>query len=341
MKVNIAMPVFRRPEYTKQVFEAVEAYLPKEWSIYVSVDRDKKGNINQEVVDVFKDSRARVSIAETSGCCNGNVFRALSMAFENKPDAVVCIEDDILISPDAGHYLQWALFTFQNDEMVRSVNLWEPANKPFWPALRTAALDCCMLEANHFSCWGWATWAREWDGIKANWTKGSDSHDTSWDVVLEKYWGNRYEVAPYISRATNIGEELGTHRGKAEPSALASIDGPCKYTLNESLTVHPRKKVFVILGAFGDIYMVAKEVPEGSIIACSPEYASIVYELFPELEVYEIEGVDRNKLDDAKAICAYKYPLHDIILVQQDGQGSDVVKPYRNYQAFQVAHAKL
>lgn len=335
------MPVFRRPEYTKQVFEAVEAYLPKEWPIYVSVDRDKKGNVNQEVVDVFKESRARVSIAEASGGCNGNVFRALSLAWENNPDAVVCIEDDILISPDSGHYLQWALSTFQNDERVRSVNLWEPANKPFLPPIKMAALDCCILEANNFSCWGWATWAREWEGIKANWTKGSDSHETSWDVVLEKYFKNRYEVAPYISRATNIGEELGTHRGEAIPSVLATIGGPANYQLDESLTVHPQRKVFVILGAFGDIYMVAKEVPEGSIIACSPEYASIVYELFPELEVYEIEGMDRNSLGTAAAICKYKYPEYDVIIAQQDGRGSDVVKPYRNYQKYQVANAKL
>lgn len=101
------------------------------------------------------------------------------------------------------------------------------------------------------------------------------------------------------------------------------------------------KKVFVILGAFGDIYMVAKEVPEGSIIACSPEYASIVYELFPELEVYEIEGMDRNSLGTAAEICKYKYPEYDVIIAQQDGRGSDVVKPYRNYQKYQVANAKL
>ncbi len=101
------------------------------------------------------------------------------------------------------------------------------------------------------------------------------------------------------------------------------------------------KKVFVILGAFGDIYMVAKEVPEDSIIACSPEYASILYELFPDIEVYEIEGVDRNKLKDAVAICAYKYPTRDIILAQQDGEGTDVVKPYRSYQKYQISRAKL
>ena len=337
MKVNIAMPVFRRPEYTKQVLEAVEAYLPKEWSIYVSVDRDKNGNANQNVVDVFKDSRAVVNISPLPNGCNNNVFNALSLAWANNPDAVVCIEDDILVQPLSGQYLKWALSTFQNDKKVRSINLWEPANPPIGNPDKNAV----MLEANNFSCWGWATWAREWEGIKVNWTTGSDHASTSWDVVLEKYWKNRYEVAPIYSLVTNIGEELGTHRGAAQPSRLANWSEPKYFWLDESLTVHPQKKVFVILGAFGDIYMVAKEVPEDSIIACSPEYASILYELFPDIEVYEIEGVDRNKLKDAMAICAYKYPTRDIILAQQDGEGTDVVKPYRSYEKYQISRAKL
>jgi len=331
------MPVFRRPDYTKKVLAAIEAYLPKEWQIYVSVDKAADGTYNQEVIDVFKDSKAILSVADQSGGCNGNVFRALSMAFENKPDAVVCIEDDIEIQPLAGQYLMWALSTFQNDERVRSINLWEPANPPAGNPDKGAT----MLEAGNFSCWGFATFLREWEGIKANWTTGPDSHETSWDVVLEKYWKSRYEVAPLYALATNIGEYLGTHRGAAQPSRLADWSDPQDFWLDESLTVHPRKKVFVILGAFGDIYMIAKEVPKDSVIACSPEYASIVYELFPHLEVYEIEGVDRNSLDTAVAICHYKYPTHDIILAQQDGSGSDVVKPYRNYQSYQTSRAKL
>lgn len=337
MKIAITMPVFRRPKYSIQTFDAVLKYLPEDWPIFVSVDRAKDGTVNQDVVNVFNGSRATVSIAEKSGGCNGNVFRALSMAWDSGADAVVCIEDDILLMRDAGAYLQWALETFKDDASVRNVTGWRHLQGWVPHQVRNENEEGrTMLQNQKFTCWLWATWRREWEGMKANWTTGGDDHDTSWDTVMERYWANRYEIAPSVSRATNIGDELGTHCGGETPPALADWES-AEYWLD----TRKAPRVFVILGAFGDIYMVSKHVPAGSVIACESNYASIVYELFPHLEVYEIDGVSRNDLDTAVSMCAYKYPNHTIVCAQQDGRGQDVVKPFRSYQQFQIARAKF
>jgi hypothetical protein len=135
-----------------------------------------------------------------------------------------------------------------------------------------------------------------------------------------------------------MGALNGTHQGAVHPTVLASgFDTSGAYWA--PMPDKAKRKVFVVMGAFGDIYMIAKHVPPGSIIATSPHYADIVYELFPDLEVFEVEG-DRNSLPNVAAMCAYKYPTYDIIVAQQDGQGTDVVKPYRSYQKFQEAMAR-
>ena len=245
----------------------------------------------------------------------------------------------MIVAPDAFRYIKWAARRYKHDPSYRTIGLWShkdgwAPDKPWNPSEPTR-----IMEQSLFSVWGWATWKDRWQEMSDNWTTGPDSHDTSWDVVMLSQLNGRKEVVPSISRAKNIGDVGGTHRGGIHPVVLSSgfdTSGPFWAAMPDK----GKKKVFVILGAFGDIYMVAKEVPDGSVIACSPEYASIVYELFPNLEVYEIEGMDRNNLDTATGICHYKYPTHDIILAQQDGRGSDVVKPFRNYQQYQISRAK-
>jgi hypothetical protein len=48
-----------------------------------------------------------------------------------------------------------------------------------------------------------------------HWTTGDD-YSLSWDVRLSELRADRVQIAPMISRAVNIGELLGTHRGRAD-----------------------------------------------------------------------------------------------------------------------------
>lgn len=336
MTFAIAMPVCNRPEYTKKALEALKDF---EGLIYASVDLQSDGTINHEVVDVLRLHGVEcVAPIEKLGC-NGNVKAALDLAWESKPDVVICIEDDVIVTPDAFRYIKWAARRYKHDPAYRTIGLW--SHKDGWTPDKKWNPNEPMkvMEQSLFSVWGWATWKDRWQEMSDNWTTGPDVHDTSWDVVMLSQLKGRKEVVPSISRANNIGALNGTHQGALHPVALASgFDTSGAYWTEMPRT---NKKVFVILGAYGDIYMIAKEVPPDSVIACSPEYSSILYELFPHLEVYELEGMDRNSLPTAAWICAYKYPTRDIIVAQQDGSGTEVVKPYRNYQAYQISRCHI
>jgi len=336
MRVNIAMPAFRRPDYTFPAVDRIHAYLPLDWPLFVSVDRDEGGIVNQDIVNMFSGGRwgsrkIIVSIAERAGGCNGNIFRALSMAWEDKPDAVVCIEDDIIISKDSGSYLKWALGKFKDDITVRNITLWRHLKG----ASHTGGQEGrCMLQNKKFTCWGWATWAREWEGIKANWTTGGDETETSWDVVLEQYWGDRFEVAPSISRAVNIGDELGTHRAGERPPALADWHS-AEYWID---TPPKTENVAVISGRNGDLFMVCKHLPPDTWVVCLPEFAPIIGSLFPHLKAFTC-NVKNSHIARLMHIARGRFPNANIFNCQQNGMPMEVQQEFRNYQHFQEAQA--
>jgi hypothetical protein len=87
--------------------------------------------------------------------------------------------------------------------------------------------------------------------------------------------------------------------------------------------------------------MVCKQLKQPSIIACMSKFAKIVYELFPEHEVFEVTKDCEGDLLKAESVCKNKWPNSKVTLCQQDGQDPKLVIPFRNFQAFQEYHAQL
>lgn len=99
--------------------------------------------------------------------------------------------------------------------------------------------------------------------------------------------------------------------------------------------------VYVILGRFGDIYMVCKQLKQPSIICCMTQFAQIVYDLFPQHKVFELGNDFAGNPARAETMCTHKYPSKKIIVCQQDGQDQKLVIPFRSFQAFQEYYAQL
>lgn len=99
--------------------------------------------------------------------------------------------------------------------------------------------------------------------------------------------------------------------------------------------------VYVILGRFGDIYMVCKKLKQPSIICCVTQFAQIVYDLFPQHEVFELGNDLGGNPVRAATIAKSKYPNRKVTICQQDGQDPKLVLPYRSFQAFQEYYAQL
>lgn len=165
MKPTIAITLYRRPEQTKILFEALEgAYGFEDFKIFIHVD------VSMEHVDACHDVCA---LANNFGMKHSNVRQVyhsdprlgvdkaklfiLPKAFQNH-DRVIFLEDDTVLSKDALLYFEWALKQTENDHDCLSISGYNrredpcPVGDEFTVSMRPG-----------FCPWGWATHKRVWD----------------------------------------------------------------------------------------------------------------------------------------------------------------------------------
>jgi hypothetical protein len=346
MKINIAISAYNRPEYSRRSLAAIfgaKGFSVEKYKIFCVIDCYEDGSYNQEVYDVYATFGIATFVVKEKHGCNYTIKKALESAWKDGPDFVLMIEDDIIISDDAFEYIEWAAERYKDDPSVRTIGLWGHDNQPSIPISPKDYGK--VMRQNYFTCWGWGTWKDRWEEMNHTWTTGDDSHNTSWDVIVSSHLGERVEILPVISRAYNCGENNGTHRGRAWPGLVASglvdPDGEINYWEQSVPKKDEEWPVYVILGRFGDIYMVCRQLKQPSIICCMSRFSKIVYELFPQHKVFEVPASSDADPVRAESICQNKWPNKKITLCQQDGQDPKLVLPFRNFQAFQEYHAQL
>lgn len=339
MTFAIAMPVCNRPEYTRKALEAIHNMEQFDcFRVRISIDQQSDGTINESVLSVIRESPVVFQPAAQKLGCNRNVKAALDFAWESNPDVVICIEDDVVVTPDAFQYIKWAARRYKHDPSYRTIGLWSHKDgwKPSMPWNKSEPTR--VMEQSLFSVWGWATWKDRWQEMSDNWTTGPDEHETSWDVVMLSQLKGRKEVVPSISRATNIGDIGGTHRGGIHPVVLASgfdTSGPYWAEIPQA----KKKKVLVCLGRNGDNYMVAKAATEPCIIFTSQEFSPIIRELFPQHEIF-ILNKKVSGLMEAMQYAESRYPDHDVRPCQQHGMPRQIQAEFRNYEEYQTWQVK-
>lgn len=240
MKINIAISAYNRPEYSQRSLAAIfgaKGFSLDKYKIFCVIDCYEDGSYNQDVLNVYTSFGITPIVVGEKHGCNYTVKKALDLAWADEPDFVLMLEDDIIIADDALLYIEWAAEKYKGDTSVRTIGLWKSKNGwDFNKPLSKSELFK-VHEQVWFTCWGWGTWNEQWKEISNTWTTGSDSHDTSWDVVMYSHLGDRKEVVPSISRAYNCGEFNGTHRGRAWPgitsAGLVDPDGPINYWINK------------------------------------------------------------------------------------------------------------
>lgn len=99
--------------------------------------------------------------------------------------------------------------------------------------------------------------------------------------------------------------------------------------------------IYVVLGRFGDIYMVANKLKEPSIIACLEEFSAILDELFPQHVCIKLKDIPRANPYVAMEILCMSHPYHQIIICQQDGTPLEDMKEFRTFQTYQEHYASI
>lgn len=220
----ITLCFWKRPDYATAVLESLRKCKGIE-NYKLLIHLDGCGNPEMPYVACAVDFCERIIVKRADHLgCNDMTRIALHHGFSHS-DYVIHVEEDVVLAPDALQYFEWAE-RFVTDANIFTASGWRhpsgwlpESRKPYDSEMGGEA----RIEP-FFTCWGWATWSDRWKEMDTHWTTGTDL-SLSWDIAISGTRGNRCEVHPMISRAMNIGEHGGVHRGSSMLSYWAGSPG--------------------------------------------------------------------------------------------------------------------
>jgi hypothetical protein len=192
----IAFLIFRRPDLTSRVFEAIRQAQPRQLFVIADGARNEAEEVLcqqaravTEVVDW--DCEVFRNYADENLGCRKRVSSGLDWVFAQVEEAII-LEDDCLPHPSFFRYCQELLEYYREDERI-----WCISGDNFQDGQWRG--DGSYYFSNYNHCWGWATWRRAWqnyDHDLANWGKFRDGQylNSILDSELEvNYWHNIFE----------------------------------------------------------------------------------------------------------------------------------------------------
>jgi hypothetical protein len=217
MKLAISLSWWRRPEYSKRTLDALKS-CPGFYDcpVYLSLDGHGEQKDLANYAGQAIHNLTRLTLHGPNIGANANIRAAVGSAFQDGADFVVHVEDDILVSPDSIRLMRWMAEKFEADKSVLTCALWRPGDAEsmgLYDRVCTPDEHLSVTRDRRFTCWGWGTWKDRWSEIDAKWPTGGDFGE-SWDHAIHfRIRGDRVQISPLVSRAQNIGKDLGTHRG--------------------------------------------------------------------------------------------------------------------------------
>ncbi len=187
----VVLIIFKRPDTTSKIFEAIRKVQPKKLYIFADGSRNaleeercQQTKLAVENVDwpceVFRDySDINLGVEK-------RVISALNIVFENENDAII-LEDDCLPDPTFFRFCEELLEKYRDDNRVMSIS---GSNFQFERASSVGSYHFSKFP----SPWGWATWKRAWalyDENLTNWLdvqKGNWLHDILNHAEAEEFW---------------------------------------------------------------------------------------------------------------------------------------------------------
>ncbi|MDZ7832278.1 MAG: hypothetical protein U5L07_11045 [Desulfobacterales bacterium] len=258
----ILFMIYRRPDTTRQVFEAIRKAKPAKLyvaadgpKLHLSGERDKVQQTREIVLKgVDWECEVKTLFQESNLGCKYGVSTAINWFFENEEMGII-LEDDTLPRQSFFWFCQELLNVYKDEArlgMVSGHNRFENPNK-----------RSDFFFSKHGFIWGWASWRRAWKNIDIEmnsynnktrseikeainnklvynfWIKKFDqvaysSFDT-WDFqwTFTRYLNNYLTARPKVNMVKNIGfDKDATHtKGNPEQKFLFSTDlyFPLKY----------------------------------------------------------------------------------------------------------------
>ena len=161
MKTPVALLIFKRPETTEKVFEAIRQAKPPKLLVVADGPRaDKPGEAEQcaaarAIIDrVDWDCEVLKNYSDVNLGCGLRPATGITWVFEQVEEAII-FEDDCLPDPTFFQFCEELLSKYRNDERVMAI-----AGTSLVGEWRSP------LQSYYFSQfggnWGWASWRRAW-----------------------------------------------------------------------------------------------------------------------------------------------------------------------------------
>jgi hypothetical protein len=161
LSTPVAFIIFKRPDTTKRVFEAIRQAKPPKLLVIADGPRvDRSGEAEKcaavrAIIDrVDWDCEVLKNYSEINLGCGKRVYSGLDWVFDNVEDAII-LEDDCLPHPTFFRFCEELLERYRYDSRIGSIS---GLNVQF--GRRRTEYSYYFSRYNHI--WGWATWRRAW-----------------------------------------------------------------------------------------------------------------------------------------------------------------------------------
>lgn len=168
MKIAVALFAYQRPRYLRRALKTHKKVDGLDY--YAFIDHSEMqdyiyGIITETgIYDVIKKRQIHFGLNENIKWGINYLFQTLNY------DAVIVLEDDLLIAEDGVEWLMAQLKQY----------------KTYWLSLFAVSLVKGKQNNHQFMCWAWGIWRDRWEAI--DWTVKPDKPNRgSWDVIVDAY----------------------------------------------------------------------------------------------------------------------------------------------------------
>lgn len=160
----IALFVYKRPDHTKRVIEALlKNNEAKDSILFIFADGAKNGASESELKPINEVrniiskiegfNRVIITKRETNFGLKNNIINGIDYVLD-KFNSVIVLEDDTVPQQGFLEYMNNALFLYENENKVMHISGF------IYPIKSKVVSDTFFYNVN--SCWGWGTWKRAW-----------------------------------------------------------------------------------------------------------------------------------------------------------------------------------
>ena len=196
----VLLLIFRRPDLTRRVIDALSVVKPSRLYIAADGPRDRPGErqlcdeTRKVATQVQWPCQLKILFRNENLGCRVGVSTAIDWFFDQE-DAGIILEDDCLPSPSFFPYCAELLARFHDDERIIAIS-----GNNFQKGRDVTPYSYYFSKYMH--CWGWASWRRAWalyDRDMVHWPEfRANSGLQAWSdgrASFESHWTSNFDEA--------------------------------------------------------------------------------------------------------------------------------------------------